>query len=60
GLYKRDSNMKLRVSYENEEIKKLYEKFYEKPLSDLAEEMLHTIYLDRSKDLGVKNISLIK
>lgn len=57
GLYKRDSSMKLRVSYENEEIKKLYEEFYEKPLSNLAEEMLHTTYFDRSKDLGGEKMS---
>ncbi|SHE65485.1 rubrerythrin [Clostridium fallax] len=57
GLYKRDSSMKVRVSYENYEIKKLYEDFYGKPLSNLAEEMLHTIYLDRSKDLGGEEMS---
>lgn len=52
GLYKRDSEMKLRSSHENSEIVKLYEEFYKEPLSELAEEMLHTSYMDRSADLG--------
>ncbi|WP_315074313.1 iron hydrogenase small subunit [uncultured Clostridium sp.] len=30
----------------------LYDEFYEKPLSKLAEEMLHTSYHSRSDDLG--------
>lgn len=52
GLYEKDAAMKIRTSHENAEIKKLYEEFYKKPLSDLAEKMLHTNYIDRSKDLG--------
>ena len=52
GLYKRDSEMKLRSSHENSEIIKLYEELYKEPLSELAEEMLHTSYTDRSSDLG--------
>ena len=57
GLYKRDSQMKVRSSHENEEIKTLYKEFYGKPLSDLAQKMLHTIYFDRSKDLGGSKMS---
>lgn len=52
GLYTRDSEMKLRNSHENGEIVKLYEEFYKKPLSELALQMLHTSYIDRSNDLG--------
>ena len=44
--------MKLRLSHENPEIKALYADFYGKPLSELAEQMLHTVYFDRSADLG--------
>lgn len=51
GLYTRDAGMKLRSSYENPEIIKVYEEFYGKPLSKKAEAMLHTAYLDRSGDL---------
>ncbi|MBO3443859.1 rubrerythrin [Clostridium sp. CCUG 7971] len=57
GLYKRDSEMKLRLSHENEEIKKLYEEFYGNPLSDLAKKMLHTIYFDKSENLGGKKMN---
>lgn len=57
GLYKRDSDMEVRLSHENEEIKTLYEEFYYKPLSKLAKQMLHTTYYDRSEDLGGKKMS---
>ena len=53
SLYTRDASMKVRKSHENESIKKLYEEFYGKPLSDLAEKMLHTMYKDRSELLHV-------
>ena len=52
SLYKRDAQMKLRKSHENPELKQLYEEFYGKPLSPIAEEMLHTSYTDRSGLLG--------
>ncbi|MBR5267402.1 MAG: [Lachnospiraceae bacterium] len=56
GLYKRDGEMGNRKSHENTEIQILYKEFYGEPLSKLAEEMLHTIYTDRSKDLGGNNM----
>lgn len=52
GLYKRDDQMKLRLSHENEEIIALYKEFYKKPLSELAEKLLHTAYRNRSEELG--------
>ena len=52
SLYKRDAQMKLRKSHENPELKQLYEEFYRKPFSPIAEEMLHTSYTDRSGLLG--------
>lgn len=52
GLYNRDQSMILRKSHENPEIKQLYAEFYQEPMSDLAEEMLHTSYTDKSKELG--------
>lgn len=52
SLYARDASMECRQSEENAEIKALYEEFYGKPLSELAEKMLHTSYTDRSADLG--------
>ena len=54
SLYQKDSQMKLRFSHENQEVKKLYTEFYGAPLSELAEQMLHTDYTDRSEDLGKK------
>ncbi|MDD3218484.1 MAG: [FeFe] hydrogenase, group A [Lachnospiraceae bacterium] len=56
GLYKKDKEMPLRNSHDNEEIKQLYAEFYGKPLSELAEKMLHTNYEDKSQLLGGKNI----
>lgn len=52
GLYSRDHQMQKRASHENEEIKRLYEEFYHEPLSEFAEQMLHTYYTNRSDDLG--------
>ena len=52
SLYKGDAQMKFRKSHENPELKQLYEEFYRKPLSPIAEEMLHTSYTDRSGLLG--------
>ncbi|BBF43680.1 periplasmic [Fe] hydrogenase large subunit [Lachnospiraceae bacterium KM106-2] len=52
GLYNVDRQMATRASYENTEIKALYEDFYGKPLSERSEELLHTFYVDRSEILG--------
>ena len=52
SLYTRDEAMTLRRSHENPEIIALYNEFYEKPLSHLAEEMLHTSYYDKSEILN--------
>lgn len=51
ALYQKDAGMKIRSSYENQEIIRLYEVFYGRPLHELAEKMLHTEYFDRSEDL---------
>ena len=51
SIYNRDGEMKQRLSHENKEIVELYSAFYGKPLSPLAERMLHTAYMDRSGDL---------
>jgi len=54
ALYEKDSSMPMRNSYENPEIQEVYKKFYDNPLSHIAERMLHTGYKDRSSDLGTK------
>lgn len=51
GLYQRDQDAELKSSYENPEIIQLYREFYQHPLSEVAESMLHTSYQDRSSDL---------
>ena len=48
SLYAKDKSMTVRKSHENPDIKKVYEEFYGEPLGDMAEEMLHTSYVDRS------------
>lgn len=61
ALYEKDDSMELRYSHENPDIKAVYDSFYEKPLSELAEKMLHTSYVDRSADLGPKGkLELVK
>lgn len=52
SLYNRDSSMDLRLSHENPEIIQIYQEFYEAPLKERAEAMLHTRYQDRSGDLN--------
>ncbi len=49
SLYKVDSKMVLRESHENAEVLALYKNFLQHPMSELAEELLHTSYVDRSK-----------
>ena len=41
-LYDIDRDMPIRFSHENAAVKKLYEEYLEKPLSEKAEELLHT------------------
>lgn len=54
SLYTKDEAMTIRKSHENPDIKRIYEEFYGEPLSELAEEMLHTSYEDKSKILKQK------
>ena len=48
ALYRRDGSMDLRTSHENPEIQAVYQAFYGHPLSERAEQMLHTAYQDQS------------
>lgn len=54
SLYKKDAEMALRKSHENPSIRQVYEEFYGKPLSEMAEKMLHTMYEDKSNILNAK------
>ncbi|RHV62285.1 iron hydrogenase [Clostridiaceae bacterium OM02-2AC] len=48
SLYDKDSSITLRNSHDNPHIQKVYAEFYGKPLSDLAEALLHTNYEARN------------
>lgn len=52
GLYDKDNEISLRFSHDNPELQRLYQEFYTKPLSPLAEKLLHTTYHARD-DLHV-------
>ncbi|MDO4550865.1 MAG: [FeFe] hydrogenase, group A [Planctomycetia bacterium] len=49
GLYKKDKNDKIRLSYENQDVKKIYEEFLGVPLSEMSEKLLHTKYVSRKE-----------
>ena len=57
ALYRRDGSMELRTSHETPEIKQVYEEFYGQPLSEMAEQMLHTSYRDCSSLLKGQPVS---
>lgn len=50
-LYREDNSLKVRTSYENQDIIDIYNSFLERPLSSKAEELLHTKYSDKSSIL---------
>ncbi len=52
SLFVRDKSLTLRRSHENPEIKELYKAFYSQPLSEKAQEMLHTTYTNRASELS--------
>lgn len=54
-IYKEDERMTLRLCHENKEIISIYEEFLGKPNSEIAEELLHTKYFDKSDMLGGMN-----
>lgn len=55
SLYTMDAKMyKKRLSHENEEVLQLYKNYLENPMSELAEELLHTEYTDRGNQLTAK------
>lgn len=52
ALYSEDERMTLRLCHENIEIKEIYKNYFERPNSELAEQLLHTTYEDKSYLLG--------
>ncbi|MCG9969181.1 [FeFe] hydrogenase, group A [Pelotomaculum terephthalicicum JT] len=51
ALYKADASLPKRKSHENAEVAALYRNFLEHPMSELAEELLHTEYHSRADKL---------
>ena len=51
ALYSYDAANTLRKSHDSPVIKALYDEYFEKPGSHKAHEILHTSYIDRSKDV---------
>src|SRR6056297_100024 len=47
GLYDEDAELDVRESHNNKSIQKLYKEFLDEPLSEKAEDLLHTGYKDR-------------
>jgi iron only hydrogenase large subunit-like protein len=47
GIYSIDSHLPIRKSHENKSVLRLYEEFFESPISHKAHEYLHTHYKDR-------------
>jgi len=61
SLYSKDLTDEVRCSYENKDIIDIYNVFLEKPLSNLAKQLIHTKYYDKSSVLGNSlNINRIK
>ena len=49
GLYNDDKNLPIRKSHLNEDVKRVYAEYFEKPGSHKAHEILHTAYTERKK-----------
>jgi NADH-quinone oxidoreductase subunit G len=50
GIYKADELNTIRKSHENPAIQELYKEYFEAPLSHRSHKLLHTHYVDRSKE----------
>lgn len=58
GLYQTDTDSKLRNSYENPDIKELYQTFLEYPGSSLSHTLLHTSYVSKKHMLEVEKTTV--
>lgn len=50
ATYSEDESMAIRKSHKNPAVQKLYAEFLGEPNSHIAHELLHTTYVDRSKE----------
>jgi NADP-reducing hydrogenase subunit HndD len=57
AIYREDAGKPVRKSHENEYIKKLYEEYLGKPMSEKAHHLLHTHYFDKGpKDIFIQKL----
>ena len=54
ALYSKDETVEIRSAHKNPEIKKIYEEFLERPMSDISKTLLHTKYFNRSGEINLK------
>ena len=60
GIYQSDKESRIRYSYRNPDIEKIYRDFLGEPLSPISEELLHTSYQDKSKLLKEQSFNIDK
>ena len=53
NLYYLDENAAIRFSHENQDVLKMYEEYFEKPVSHKAHMLLHTDHLDSMDRYGI-------
>ena len=59
SIYKIDQHRKLRRSHENPDVIRLYDQYLGEPGSEVAHELLHTVYRNRKKDPPTETITEI-
>ena len=59
GLYEIDAKREIRQSHNNPDVQRLYSEFLGKPLSELAEDLLHTQYRNRKSTAKPMTITQI-
>ena len=52
SVYAEDERFPKKASQDNEQVQRLYKDYYKKPLSESAEEDLHTKWFDRSASIS--------
>lgn len=55
SLYNKDTTMVIKNSHDNLDIKEVYESFYDEPLAELAEKLLHTTYTSKNDMLYINS-----
>ena len=56
SVYAEDERFPKKASQDNEQVQRLYRDYYKKPLSEGAEEDLHTKWFDRSESIAALKV----